>query len=82
MSEGRDEESTDIRVRFGVGVRARRRELELTQEALAERAGLSQTYLAEVESGKRNISLVNMELLALALGLTIGHLFLVYVNQK
>lgn len=82
MYKGGDEEATDIRLRFGAGTKSRRRELELTQEALADRAGLSQTYLAEVESGKRNISLVNIERLALALDLSLDELFSVYVSRR
>lgn len=40
---------------LGAYVRARRDELGLTQEALAERAGLSSTYIAMLERGeKRN----------------------------
>lgn len=80
MGSGGQVETTDIRFRFGAGVRMRRRELGLTQEALADRAGLSQTYVAEVESGKRNISLVNIERVTVALDISLGELFLAYVN--
>ena len=66
---------TDIRTRFGAAVRARRRVLGLSQERLAERAGLHRTYVAEVELGKRNVSLVNIERLAAALAVSIPGLF-------
>jgi transcriptional regulator with XRE-family HTH domain len=42
---------------FGEVVRARRSELELTQEVLAERAGVHPTYIGMVERGERNCSL-------------------------
>ena len=64
-----------IRARFGEAVRTRRRELGLTQERLAERAGLHRVYVAEVELGKRNVSLVNIERLAVALSVSIPDLF-------
>ena len=64
-----------IRARFGEAVRARRRDLGLTQERLAERAGLHRVYVAEVELGKRNVSLVNIERLATALSVPIPDLF-------
>lgn len=64
-----------IRERFGEAVRARRRKLGLTQERLAERAGLHRVYVAEVELGKRNVSLVNIERLATALSVSIPELF-------
>lgn len=68
----------DARVRFGEAVRLRRRELGLTQEGLAEDSGLRQAYIAQIESGKRNISLLNIERLAGALGVPISALFFKY----
>ena len=65
----------DIRERFGDAVRARREELGLTQEELADRAGIHRTYLSDVERGSRNISLVNIERLAAALSLRPSELF-------
>lgn len=69
---------TGIRGRFGKAVASRRRELGLTQERLAERARLHRTYVAEIELGKRNVSLVNIERLARALPLPISNLFSEY----
>jgi len=65
----------DIRERFGTAVKFRREELGRTQEALAEAAGIHRTYLSDVERGMRNVSLVNVERLAAALGLTMAELF-------
>ena len=64
-----------IQERFGDAVRARREELGLTQEELAHRAKIHRTYLSDVERGSRNLSLVNIERLALALSLRISELF-------
>jgi transcriptional regulator with XRE-family HTH domain len=52
---------------FGSRVRARRTELGLSQESLAERAGLHWTYIGSVERGQRNIALLNILKLAGAL---------------
>jgi transcriptional regulator with XRE-family HTH domain len=65
----------DIRERFGDAVRSRREELGLTQEELAEKAGIHRTYLSDVERGTRNVSLVNVERLAEALSLSLPELF-------
>jgi transcriptional regulator with XRE-family HTH domain len=65
----------DIRERFGFAVKLRREELGLTQEDLADRAGIHRTYLSDVERGSRNLSLINIERLALALALPISELF-------
>lgn len=58
---------TAIRKEFGLKVRLRRYELEITQEELAERAGLHPTYVGSVERGERNIALENIVALARAL---------------
>ena len=67
--------SLDIRERFGDAVRRRREELGLVQEELAERARIHRTYLSDVERGGRNVSLINIERLAAALGVKLSELF-------
>lgn len=54
---------------FGERVRARRVQLCLSQEELAERSGLHRTYVGSVERGERNIALENIARLAIALEL-------------
>jgi transcriptional regulator with XRE-family HTH domain len=54
---------------LGQRVRDRRNQLGLSQEALADIAGIHWTFLGQVERGQRNISLHN--LLKVAQGLQI-----------
>jgi len=65
----------DIRERFGYAVKRRREDLDLTQEELADRAGIHRTYLSDIERGSRNPSLVNIERLAAALAVRVSELF-------
>ena len=65
----------DIRERFGFAVRAQREKLGLTQEELAGKAGIHRTYLADIERGTRNVALVNIERIALALSLRLSDFF-------
>jgi len=46
-----------------------------SQEALALEAGVDRTFVAHVERHKRNISVDNIERIALALGVRISELF-------
>ena len=64
-----------MRERFGTDVKFRREELGLTQEDLADKAGIHRTYLSDVERGTRNLSLVNIERLAAALTMSMSKLF-------
>jgi transcriptional regulator with XRE-family HTH domain len=48
---------------------------DLTQEELAERSGLSQQYISDLERGKRNPTIVTLYELATALG--VSHMELV-----
>jgi len=52
---------------FARNLRRARRFREISQEALALQAGLSRTYVSEVERAERNVSIDNMGLLADAL---------------
>lgn len=72
---GKRRAKPDVRERFGYAVKVRREELGLTQEDLAEKAGIHRTYLSDVERGTRNLSLVNIERLAEALAVTMSGLF-------
>jgi len=58
----------DIRAVFGERVRELRHAAGLSQEQLADRSGLHRTYVGSVERGERNISLRNIQRLAVALG--------------
>ncbi len=55
---------------FGEIIRARRKELKLTQEELAKKVGKKRPYISRVERGE-DIQLSNFALIANALGLTI-----------
>ncbi len=59
---------------LGTSVRDRRRQLGLSQEALAARTGLHRTYIGGIERGERNVSLLNICVLAEALSTTVSNL--------
>ena len=61
----------DIRVSFGNQLSMVRTKKGISQEELGARAELHRTYVSSVERGERNVSLVNIERLAIALGVSI-----------
>jgi transcriptional regulator with XRE-family HTH domain len=67
--------SHDELIRFGKRVRSLRERAGLSQEALAERAGIHRTYLGGVERGERNLGLKNVFRIAGALGVPPADLF-------
>ena len=62
------------RQRFAQNLRRAREKRNLSQEALADAAGLHRTYVGSVERGERNISIDNIERLAIAVGLSLAAL--------
>jgi transcriptional regulator with XRE-family HTH domain len=62
-------------VAFGAALRARRQAAGLTQEALADAAGLHWTYIGQIERGTRNLTYKNILRLAHGLGVPPGELF-------
>lgn len=65
---------SDPRLAFGHAVRRLRENRGLSQEKLAELAGIHRTYIGDVERGTRNIALVNMTKIAKALGTSLSRL--------
>ncbi len=59
---------------FGSSVRKLRHGLEISQEELAERADLHRTYIADVERGVRNPTLLTIKKLAKGLGVSAADL--------
>ena len=52
---------------LGFRLREQRVRRQLTQEELAEQCGLHRTFIGSVERGERNVSLLNLRLIARAL---------------
>ena len=64
-----------IQIEFGKRIKKLSNETGLSQEKFALKIGMDRTYYASVESGKRNISLQNIEKIANGFGIPISQLF-------
>lgn len=77
----RSDNLKNIRLRFGLAVKKRRKELGMSQEVCADRAGLHRTYIGDIERGARNPSLESIARLAKALSIPLSDL-LKNLNSK
>lgn len=67
--------SSKILQRYGSRIKELRKQKNLTQENLADRAKLHYTYIGTIERGEKNISLINIEKVSKALGVSLAKFF-------
>ena len=65
-------EAMDVTQVFAENIKRFRQKQGLSQEALADLAGLHRTYIGAVERGERNITLLNANKIAEALGVKLS----------
>lgn len=65
---------TTSRITFGRRLREERNKAGMTLEDLAEKSGITWSYIAQVEVGRRNISVDNMHRLAEGVGVPLREL--------
>ncbi len=65
----------NIKFKFGCTVKKLRAQKGISQEKLADLSGLHRTYIGSLERGKRNVSLENINKLAIALDCKISTFF-------
>jgi transcriptional regulator with XRE-family HTH domain len=65
----------DIKLRVGQRIKTLRKQLGLSQEALALKAEVDRTYMTDVENGRRNISVEILEKIIRALEVSFTDFF-------
>jgi transcriptional regulator with XRE-family HTH domain len=65
----------DLLIRLGARIRKLRQRQGWTQVEMAEHVGIDRSFLADVERGKRNISILNIELIAKGLKISLSKIF-------
>jgi len=71
-----------IQKAFGMGLRELRSKTGLSQEKFALKINMDRTYYASVESGRRNISIENIEKIAKGLDVSLPDLFVTIEKYK
>lgn len=66
-----DEQKQKTRERIGLRIMLLRKQAGLTQEELAERAGLQRTHVGRIEAGKYAVTLETIQAIAEALEMTV-----------
>lgn len=69
-----DNPATESRLTFGRRLREERNKRGMTLEDLAEQSGITWSYIAQVEVGRRNVSVDNMHRLAVGVGVPLRDL--------
>ncbi|MBS1777294.1 MAG: helix-turn-helix transcriptional regulator [Bacteroidetes bacterium] len=64
-----------VKEKIGQRIKELREAKEMSQKDLAYTADLDRSYIASVENGQRNISIVNIEKIAVALGVSLKEFF-------
>ncbi|MEI6434349.1 MAG: helix-turn-helix transcriptional regulator [Bacteroidota bacterium] len=65
----------DVKEKIGHRIKELRIAANMSQKDLSYCADLDRSYIASVENGQRNISIVNIEKIAFALGVTMIEFF-------
>lgn len=65
----------DVKAKIGQRIKELREVANMSQKDLSYSADLDRSYIASVENGQRNISIVNIEKIATALGVTLKDFF-------
>ena len=60
---------------LGLHIRRRREEMGWTQQQLADKCELHRTFIGSVERGERNVSILNLRLIARVLRVSLADLF-------
>ncbi len=71
----------DILKLVGKRIRSLRKERDLSQELLGEKGGFHYSYIGQIERGEKNISLLNLAKIAIALDVSIAQLF-TYIDEE
>ena len=66
---------SDVQISLGMRLKKLRLSKGYSQEKFALLISMDRTYYASVESGKRNVSLINIKKIADGLGMSLSELF-------
>ncbi len=66
----------DIKLKIGLRIKDLRESKKISQKDLSFLSDLDRSYIASIENGKRNVSIINIQKISNAFGITIKDFFL------
>ncbi len=67
--------TVDVKLKIGQRIKELRELSNMSQKDLSYAADLDRSYIASIENGQRNVSIVNIEKIALSLNVTLKEFF-------
>jgi transcriptional regulator with XRE-family HTH domain len=67
--------NVDVKLKIGQRIKELRGLSNISQKDLSYAADLDRSYIASIENGQRNVSIINIEKIAIALNVTIKEFF-------
>ena len=67
--------TVDVKLKIGQRIKELRELSNMSQKDLSYAADLDRSYIASIENGQRNVSIVNIEKIAAALNVTLKEFF-------
>lgn len=67
--------AVDVKIKIGQRIKELREVSNMSQKDLSYIADLDRSYIASIENGQRNVSIVNIEKIATALNVTLNTFF-------
>jgi len=65
----------NVKLKIGQRIKELREQANMSQKDLSYAADLDRSYIASIENGQRNVSIVNIEKIAFALNVTLKEFF-------
>jgi transcriptional regulator with XRE-family HTH domain len=65
----------DVKLKIGIRIKELREQTSMSQKDLAYAADLDRSYIASIENGQRNVSIINIEKISSALNVTLKDFF-------
>jgi transcriptional regulator with XRE-family HTH domain len=72
----------NVKDKIGQRIKDLREKANISQKDLAYTADLDRSYIASIENGQRNVSIINIEKICIALNISLKEFFATHLFEK